>query len=61
VDDDGSIVFDIFRPKEDLPKPGLGDVMLIRQAKVSYLKTYQNAYIDSHKRFNHLGLVARLS
>lgn len=37
MDDDGLIVFDIFRPKEDLPNPGLGDVMLIRQAKVSCL------------------------
>ncbi|KAF5238082.1 hypothetical protein FANTH_10476 [Fusarium anthophilum] len=34
VDDNDSIIFDIFRPKEDLPNPGRGDVMLIRQAKV---------------------------
>ncbi|KAL7769438.1 hypothetical protein ACKLNR_000822 [Fusarium oxysporum f. sp. zingiberi] len=34
VDDDGSIAFDIFRPKENLPNPSSGDVMLIRQARV---------------------------
>ncbi|CCT65733.1 uncharacterized protein FFUJ_02703 [Fusarium fujikuroi IMI 58289] len=56
VDDDSLIVFDIFRPKEDLPNPGLGDVMLIRQAKVqsfgsggpSLLSTY-NTKISQYK------------
>ncbi|VTT63684.1 unnamed protein product [Fusarium fujikuroi] len=40
VDDDSLIVFDIFRPKEDLPNPGLGDVMLIRQAKSQKVQSF---------------------
>ncbi|KAG5748272.1 hypothetical protein H9Q69_010179 [Fusarium xylarioides] len=56
VDDDGWIAFDIFRPKAELPNPGRGDVMLIRQAKVqsygsggpSLLSTY-NTKISQYK------------
>ncbi|KAF4452017.1 Protection of telomeres protein 1 [Fusarium austroafricanum] len=34
VDDGDSIAFNVFRPEKEIPSPGCGDVMLIRQARV---------------------------
>ncbi|KAF4338171.1 protection of telomeres 1 [Fusarium beomiforme] len=46
IDDDHSIALSIFRPKENLPHPGSGDVMLIRQARVQL-------YESSFSLLNH--------
>lgn len=57
IEDDDSVSINVFRPKDEFPKVGCGDIVLIRRAKVrgGYLRC--GFLTNYYQRFSNMALI----